>query len=142
MRHGWNALRHNEPVQQGAQALAFGRMNRLDPGHFPFQMLPVMRMPVAVLRFQAVAEAVGERGFQAVEIRAPDIGLSIDDESGQMLPHRWTHQAGLAMVHLEAFFQENGRGVDRKAPSEFAAGECQIVRVARVSGSHGHCQAG
>src|SRR6266478_9598174 len=103
-------------------------------------------MSVAVLLFRTQADAVGERRFEAIEIGSPDIHVLIGDQSRQVLPHALAHDARLTMMHVEAFFEQNGGDVRRESlytPLKYiTAGKREILGATRVCGAGGRRQAG
>jgi hypothetical protein len=99
----------------------------------------------AILQFGTSANAVGQDGFQQLEIAPAQTELLVDNNSGEMLADALTHDAGLAVIDSEAFFQRDSgrmrRESYRSALECFSAGECQIVGVTRVRYARGFSQA-
>jgi hypothetical protein len=52
-----------------------------------------------------------------------------------MLADALMHDAGLAVIDVETFFIEDGRGMDGKPVEIRVAGECEVVGVSGVGDS-------
>ncbi len=103
-------------------------------------MLAETGVRFAILAFRAVTDAVGQDGLELVVVGAADVGMVIDDESGEVLPNRLTHEAGLAVVDAKAFIVRDGGYVGREAwrmVVERATGEGKIVGVSGVGCADG-----
>ena len=115
LTHG--ALRRSLPedlVQQGAKALSFGWVDRLDERYLAFEMQAEVRMRVAILALWTVADAICQRRFQTVEVRAADVDAIVGDQAGEVLTDAPAHDPGLAMVDGKTFFVEDGGDVCRE----------------------------
>src|SRR5215471_12758596 len=123
-------------VQQCAQTLALRRVNHLDERDTTREMGAKVGVPVAILTFRTKPNAVGENGFQTIEIGSADIQAFVGDQSRQLLSHTSAHDARLPVIHVESFLQQNRGRVQRETPGAtfeiLVARECQIVRVPGV----------
>jgi len=95
-----------------------------------------VRMLDAVLAGGAGADAVGQDGFQCIEVGTADVGAFVDDKTSDVLADAAAHDASFSMVHGETFFGGDGGGLGAEAVDAFdepyAAGESKVIRVARV----------
>ena len=64
-----------------------------------------MRIPILTLG--TVPDAIAEYRLEPVEITSDDIRVPIYDHACQVLPYSLAHDAGLAMMHVETFFEKN-----------------------------------
>ena len=63
------------------------------------------------LRRRAMAQAIVQRGFEAVKVFARQIRCLVDHDARHALARGGTHHAGFAMVNLKALFQRDGGDV-------------------------------
>src|SRR4051812_7564914 len=98
-------------------------------------------MGFAVLGGGTEADAVGEDGAEAVEVVADDVGVLVGDKSGEVLADALAHDAGFAVVDVEALLVKDGGGVPGEALGggleARIAGEGEIVGIAGVLCSGG-----
>ena len=71
----------------------------------------------AILRLRTGANAVGEDGFQPVEVAAADIQSLVDDQPRQVLPDALLHPPCFAVLDGKAFFHGGRADVNREPPS-------------------------
>ena len=105
------------------------------------KMLPEMRMTLAVLGFRTVTDAVGEYRLQQIEIGSPHIEVLVCHQPREMLAHRRSHDARLAVLNTKAFLHQDHRNKRAKAfrrmVEAVTAGESEVVRIAGVDGPTG-----
>src|SRR5690606_18434381 len=94
----------------------------------------------------AVAHAIEEDGFQALELGAAEGRSLIDDDTAELLARAGAHHPGLLVADREAFF-ERDRAHARREPAErplerSVAGEREVVGVARVRRAEARGEAG
>lgn len=93
-------------------------------------------MIFAVLARRAVPKTIGEGRFEALEVRADDVGVLVYRETRQMLADAGPHDPGFAMVNAESFFHRDRGCVDGKALGlsceSLGTGESQIIGIAGV----------
>lgn len=70
------------------------------------------RVRGAVLALRPQARAVGEHGLEQIEIAAAHVDALVSHQSSQLLPDALPHDAGLTMLHREAFFVQNRHRVN------------------------------
>lgn len=91
----------------------------------------------AVLGGWAGADAVGEGGFELVELAAGDIEVVIEGEAGGVLAEGRFHDAGFACVHFETFFEDDGAGFYIEAldgaDEARSAGEEEVIQALRFA---------
>src|SRR5262245_23251863 len=101
-------------------------------------------MSVAILALGTKPDAIGQCGFEAIEVRPHNVHVSISDKPGEMLADTLPHHSCLSVVHSEAFFDQNGSHMCREAiyaPLEFLiSGKGEVVGVPRVIGADGFRQ--
>ncbi len=68
-----------------------------------------------ILTIGAVADAVGESGFEAIDIMARKVEVLVDDDAGESLAHALSHDAGLSVVHAKTFFHGGYTNVHLKS---------------------------
>lgn len=95
-----------------------------------------MGMSVAILTFRAEANAIVQRGFQAIEVGSHNVHVLISDKTNKMLANTSAHDPCFAVMHGEALFHQNGSDVRRKALyaslERFTTRKCEIVSVTCV----------
>jgi hypothetical protein len=77
----------------------------------PVKVRTEIRTCFAVLTLRTHADAVGEYGFEAIEIGAHDVNALIRHQPHQVLSHSLVPDASLTKIYGEAFFQQNGSNV-------------------------------
>lgn len=99
-----------------------------------------MRVSVAILALGTQPSAIGESGFEAIEVGSHNVHVLVGDETGQVLAHALAHDTRFAVIHSEALFDQNGSDMSREplyAPLEcFATRKSEVIGVARVFGSN------
>src|SRR5690348_17816899 len=92
---------------------------------------------LAVLPRRTLADAIGQDGLEALVLGSSKIGMDVQNNPRDLLPHALAHEVRLARIHLEPFLQRDPADVDMKtagiALQLLAAGENQIVGIARVA---------
>lgn len=85
----------------------------------------------AVLRVRSADDAIVQDRLEPVEVATSQIGVAVDDDSGQSLSGTLAHDARLARVNCKAFLQRDGGHLHVKPPRRSlqlpAAGEGQVV---------------
>lgn len=69
-------------------------------------------MARTVLRGWAQTNAIRKGGLEAVKVVPNDIYVIIRDQAREVLPHTSAHDAGLSVVHPEAFLHQNRGDMD------------------------------
>ncbi len=104
----------------------------------PRQMSAEVRMAVAILSVRAVADAVGEDGFETIVYGTPHVGSGIQHHTGHLLSYALPHEVRFARVDLKPFFESDSADVNMEATNaalqRFAAREDEIIGIARVGG--------
>ncbi|MPN49605.1 hypothetical protein SDC9_197227 [bioreactor metagenome] len=124
--------------EQRQQLLSPGRIHLPQPGEAALQVGAEIRVLIAVLLPWAVAAAVGEDGFQPVVLGARQVGMAVDEQTGQHLRLAGRAQAGLAPVGGKALLNDDF--LDQKLDAAGAGGvrpgqgKSQVIDVAAVSG--------
>ncbi len=123
------------------QTISLGWINRLHETDAAFQVGTKARMRFAILTLRTQACTVGKRRLETVKGRSRNIHALVGDQSRQMLANTLTHDARLAVMHGETFFEQDRGGVSGKslcAPPEFLiAGKREIVSIASVLSARG-----
>lgn len=102
-------------LEESSQAQALGRIDGLYPSDPPVQVCSKAGVVRPVLTFGTQASAVVERGFEPIEIGTHDVHAMVCDQSNQALADALAHDARLAVVDVESFFHQDGRGVGGKS---------------------------
>ena len=112
---------------------AFGGIDHFHKTYAPLKMRAEVRVGLAVLRFWARANAIGQDGLESIKICAHNVHVVIYHDAGQVLTHALAHDARLSVMYRESFFMHDGRHVGGEAGRTFleglTAGESQIVSV-------------
>ena len=124
-------------VEYCAKPFSSARVDHFHKPDSPFKVQPKIGMSIAILTLGTQPHAVGECGFEAIEVGSHNVHVLVRDKTDEMLADALPHNARFAVVHHEAFFDQNGGNMCREpfyAPFEcFAARKCEIVGVTRVS---------
>ena len=88
------------------------------------------------LACRAVAAAIHQDRFQAIEVGAAHIDATIDDDTSQVLSHAVSHDSCFAVMHDESLFSNRRRNVDHESLNTSGkigvAGKRQVVSVTGV----------
>ncbi len=71
-----------------------------------------VRMPLAILAVRAMTHTVGERRFQTIEVCSLNVHSFVRHQTYQPLADALTHNACLAVMNLETFFEQDRRRVN------------------------------
>ena len=117
-----------------------------DEGDAAFEVGSEVGVIFAVLGGGAVAETVGEDGFEFVEGIAADIGLFVDGKAGKVLANAEAHDAGFAVIDGEAFLggdsgDVGGETIDTAGEGGIA-GEREVIGVSGIDGPRGFGESG
>jgi len=125
--------------ENSAQTPTLFGIDRFDEANPPLKVRPEAGMSLAVLAQGSIANAVVERRFQPIEVRAHYIDALIGDQAGQILAHALAHDAGLAVLDGESLFKKNRGGVRGKSfhalLKALVPGEREIVGIAGICGA-------
>lgn len=126
------------PVEDFSQALTFGRVDAFYESDTALEVCAKIGMGFAVLAFWSVVNTVIQGSLETVKVCADNIEVLVGNETGEVLAHSLPHDAGLAMVDIEALLEENGRYLRCETLDArrklCASGKRQIVGVPGVLG--------
>lgn len=125
-----------DEVEYRAKPFSSTRVDHFHEADSTFQVQAKIGMSMAILALGTQPNAVGECGFEPIEVGSHNVHVLIGDKTDEMLADALSHDARFAIVHREALFDQDGGNVCREpfyAPCEcFAARKCEIVRITRV----------
>jgi hypothetical protein len=101
-------VRPLDATEQCAETAGSLAVDAFDQSNAPGEVCAKVWVAGAVLDVGSGADAVGEDGLQLVEILAREVAALIDDKPGEMLAYARTHETGLAVMDMEAFFHSDG----------------------------------
>jgi hypothetical protein len=91
-----------------------------------------IRVGLAILALRTQPNAVGERGFETVEIGSHHIRAPVDYDAGQVLADALAHDSGLTEIHAESLLDKKGGDMCRE-PLDMPR-ECVIARKGKIIG--------
>ena len=123
-------------VQYRAKPFSSARVDHFHEPNSTFKVQAKIGMSIAILALGTQPHAVGERGFEPIEVGSHNVHVLVGDKTDEMLADTLSHNARFAIVHDEALFDQDRGHMCREpfyAPCEcFTARKCEIVRVTRV----------
>jgi hypothetical protein len=122
-----------------SKALAFGGVNRFYECHASVKVQTKLGAAFAVLAFRTEANAVGQRGLEAIEVASRHVRSMVCNQTCQVLSNALTHESRLAVMDREALFEQDSRYMPRKAL--YALLELLIPRKRQIVGIPCICRA-